>query len=413
MWFIDRNREQLVDFFHSRNAVNDNCIEGDILGQRNVLHSGVVRLIWNSPPLANDLPSLVLLPKEDAQEFFAWANTYLPGWRPISSLIRIMSNEVGREIDLNASDSPPVLGFESGALGLVVGEALTHTAAGNRRIDGPNISIAAYMATCSFAIGRSIGLRRKFTRSIGQRWFRARKIVDQPTVALDPNTVFAPWAVLSHIAGNRIENDGRCSVPTTVFRMCERIHKTGVIDNSLLNTISKGWPDIRGAFQQMEGPWEMRVKILERALIATMQKRKTVPDAVAFLCGLLASRVAPGTVDHASLLVPYLQQSKGLLLWYGLCAGLVQGSNVLELPENLSRRILRDMLAEESVFSKPRCDISLEELQVLSVAPAAISKLQNGVSGQLTIEILPCVTTVVRWPTIERKKNGYATLVVR
>ena len=404
MWYIDRSREQLMELFHSGNLIDDTYIEGQIWKEEYIDRSGFVRLVWPKPPLDSDLPSLILIPKEEIQEFFAWVNTYLPGWRPISSLIRIMSSEVRHQIDGSWSISRPLRGFENGALGLVLSEALTHTGAGNSRMDGLMVSTSACMATCSFSIGRWIGLGRKFTSGIGQNWFYARKILDQSTLGFEPQTVLAPWSVLSEIGGSGGDGLNRRSVPSAVLKMCEKIHATGLIDNGSLATITKGWPDLRGAFQQMEGPWERRVVILEQALRATMQKRKSLPDSIVFGCGLLASRVAPGTLDHASLLLPYLPHAKGLLLWYGLCAGLVQGSRLMDFSENLGRRVLRDMLAEESVFARPRCDISLEELKVLSVATSSISNLRTSVSGRLSIEISPCVTTSVRWPSGERRK---------
>lgn len=403
MWFIDRNREQLMEFFHSGVPTKDIYFEDPDWMKNYVDRSGVVRLVWTNSPMDGNSPSLVVVPRGELREFFAWTNTYLPNWRPISSLIRVVSSDIKYQMPLSSNSVRPLLGFECGALGLVLGEALTYRAVTNRKISHLRISIGACMATCSFGLGRWIGLGRKFTPRIGQYWFCARKVLNQPSLGLDPQAIMSPWAVLDKIASRNGSDIDHRTVPSAVFKMCESIHAKGVIDEESLAVITKGFPDLRGAFQQMEGPWERRISVLDRALKATMQKRRNLPDSIVFGCGLLASRIDSGTLDHAGLLVPYLRHAKGLLLWYGLCAGLVQNTRVIEFSENLGRRVLRDMFAEETIFSVPRCDISLDEIEVLSVSKSSISNLKNGVSGQLTIEILPCVTTAVRWPSVERR----------
>ena len=402
MWYVERNKEQLVEFFHSRIPIAASDFDAIHTDQDFDATVGKVRLVWSKRPNEGDLPSLIIVNEHEMQEFFAWINTYLRGWRPISSLIRVVSGGNGGAFV--SRDSTSLVGFEDALLGLVLGEALTHIAFGYRTAERAKVSMSACMATCSFGFGRLMGLGMQFKQKVGENWFRTRELVKQPIEMIEVQTIVDPWIVLAAMRGVDTDRLGTRTVPRAVFEMCESIRVNGLVDNRSLTSITKGWPDLREAFEHMDGPWEERINTVERALRATMRRRRRLPESVAFGCGLLASRVSPGTLDHANILLPYLRHASGLLLWYGLCAGLTRGSRLVEFSENLGRRILQTMLSEDSVFSRPRCDISLEELEVVSMATSALANLQTGIPGQLTIETFPCVNTAVRWPGSERRR---------
>jgi hypothetical protein len=64
----------------------------------------------------------------------------------------------------------------------------------------------------------------------------------------------------------------------------------------------------------------------------------------------------------------------------------------------LGRRILREVLREESILDSPRSDIALTELEAMTAYDSASAEFRTGTQGILEIEIAPLVTTTVRWP---------------
>jgi hypothetical protein len=64
----------------------------------------------------------------------------------------------------------------------------------------------------------------------------------------------------------------------------------------------------------------------------------------------------------------------------------------------LGRRILRDLLQYEFFIDRPRCDISVAELELLVTDNKLTLEFRTGRTGQMEIEIAPCVTTTVKWP---------------
>ena len=103
------------------------------------------------------------------------------------------------------------------------------------------------------------------------------------------------------------------------------------------------------------------------------------------------------------LLDPYTHRLKGLTLWYGLFSGVTRAARLVDQNEGVGRRILRDMLLDDTVFASPSCDIGVDELEVIAASASAVQNVPRRSAEQLLIEIVPCINTVTPWPTGERQ----------
>jgi hypothetical protein len=61
---------------------------------------------------------------------------------------------------------------------------------------------------------------------------------------------------------------------------------------------------------------------------------------------------------------------------------------------------LRDIEQSDDVFGRPRCDLGVNELRILSGREKALIDFKTASSGLLTVELIPCVNTSVRWQRI-------------
>jgi hypothetical protein len=73
--------------------------------------------------------------------------------------------------------------------------------------------------------------------------------------------------------------------------------------------------------------------------------------------------------------------------------------DALPVGNPLARRIIRDLTVPDRLIDRPRCDVALEEL-TMHGSPENILKMTSK-AGRLDIDILPGVTTSVRWPPHE------------
>jgi hypothetical protein len=86
------------------------------------------------------------------------------------------------------------------------------------------------------------------------------------------------------------------------------------------------------------------------------------------------------------------------MLWYGICAGLLPKSHILNDYAHLGLRILRSLNREDNLLSTPGCDLSLSELEVLLRGDQRSINFRQTHASFLRVELAPMVTTVLRWP---------------
>ena len=393
MRFVDQDRSQLLGFF--RNAPPDTEItpsRGDPWCTSHTLCPGKVRLVWEEGRSLKDQPSVLLVSAGDAKEFFAWVNTYLERWKPISSFIRVIADDSFRPSDLAERRDLWTSSLLDGALGILLAEAFTDLTLRSGPSQRP-LRLDRCLATCSYVLGRSMALGWRCPTKVAEKWALSKDLLGIAERPLAPDHVLAPWSTLLGFGG--VECAGHDNGPLEIMEVCETLHRTGEIEQAALGSLTKRWPDLREAFAHMNGPLEDRVRSFDTAVSSTFRKRRQIPRSIVFVCALLASRISPGTLDHVGILVPHLHRHRDIVLWYGLCAGVTKGSSLREHSRNLGRRILRDMTEDETVFSKPRCDLSVEELSVISVASSFVNAIPNALPGRLLVEVAPCVNTVL------------------
>ena len=90
------------------------------------------------------------------------------------------------------------------------------------------------------------------------------------------------------------------------------------------------------------------------------------------------------------------------ITWFGICAALFEGSNVLTGANCLGRRIVRDLDRLRSPFDLPQADLNVFEYRVMSQDATALEQVNVGATEAFRIEILPDVTTHIRRGNTER-----------
>ena len=275
---------------------------------------------------------------------------------------------------------------------------------GGERRNGRQGSLALEdcIATCSFAIGRSVYLGRRDLVSAIHGWQRAQAVSQRAPFELDVDAILAPWSALLEASG--VSTTGRWStrsVSEAVVAICRTLHTHDEIDTAALAELTRGSPEVARAFQIVNEPRERRVQALDIALRSVGEQRRKASQPAIIGLGLLASRIAPGSLDHMALLGPYIAEMRGLPLWYGLFSGITHVARLIDRYESVGRRVLRDMLVVDGILASPSCDIAIDELEIISTSESLLQNVPRASAEQLVIEILPCVNTVTPWLTKE------------
>ena len=263
------------------------------------------------------------------------------------------------------------------------------------------ITASACASVLSFVLVRELALYDRplpAHLSLPSRWSYVREITRQRQRDVDGPALVSIVETLGGLI------DERRSVPgiLPIQFMCRELTERG----ELQSAASAIGPSFEKLVRGMGGTREERVDVFERALHGGL----VVNDAQieAFALGYLASRINPGTLGHAALLAPVLQRSPAAMLWYGVCAGFAEGNGLLSELGGVGRRVLRDVHFEDAVVGRPRADIGGDELVMLldGDRPERAEEFPVSSPSQLSVELIPGVTTVLNWSSRGRARRG-------
>ena len=406
MWIADHNREQFLNLLQVEGAAADAAAIEHLSEATKSLPRGTIRLIWERRPTNGVLPALLVTPAAEAREFFAWTNTYLSGWRPITSLFRVTADQHLRELLEVKSNYDSVWRYRNAVLGLVLTEAAVHAPPSSAGGEETASAVSVCAATCSFAMGRAMGLGWPNLAAVAQKWHRSHAVGRHRGLTRGVGELLEPWSVLAEIGG--LPTKAQCGtrgVSEAVVAICGALHARDEVDSGALALLTREWPELEKAFQSMKESRERRVQALEMVMDGVSRRRRRSLQSAVIGLGLLASRIAPGTLEHGGLLNPHADKIKGLMLWYGLFSGITRSARMVDHYGSLGRRILRDMLVDETVFSSPSCDIGVDELEVISASESSLQDVHRAKAEQLVIEVHPCINTIAPWSIGEGRRT--------
>lgn len=399
MWIGATDRKGLLDLIGSKkpfgvlNLHSSKRVDLSLLDQQELL------LIWERKPGGGTvLPEVICVSEGKTQDFLAWASTYLSSFRPFTAYCRVLDS--GRIKDLTSNEEDPSLeSIEGAVLGVIIGESITHY----ENQDMRRITPTAIMSTYSFAMARAcaLGMIRLGPNSIREQWERSRKLCGQAQRKLRTMELEKVWHVLTLLSTHKIGAE-RMSCNSDKLRAiaesCRDLPVKRSIGSRKWAELTEDLPILREVGLWREERREQRVLWFEECVKVLQRVLEPSETLGGFLCGYLASQIAPGSMKHVELLLGCMSRFPSVIAWYGLCAGLYQKSDVYSDDSGLGWRIRRDLLQRELLYSKPRGDISVDELELLLSGEKPDKDFRAASHTHIVVEILPRVYTVVIWP---------------
>jgi len=388
MWISSINRDELIAIAQGESRTTQLLRVVESWNEFIGLSEGLMA-VWKEKPEQTKLPNMLVLHESEKKEFFAWANTYVKV-KPLTAFVRTLDLETVRMLA-----APPLNTekWQSGIIGLILGEALTYTDQ-----PSPRLSLRVCEGTYSFAVARSLlgveGLHG--VRSTGINWFRSREALGNRATRLAHEHLQNVWLVIAQLVTSEKQN-----ISQTIVRSCKALSETGDISDADWRVLTNKLPvyDLRLALHDTR---EERVKLLEGFLQSVRNLRAS--DETAFLVGYLVSMIAPGTLDHWRLLSPTLQSIPTAGLWYGICAGLRQEARMESYGSGVGRLIARELQRKVDLLEQPTCDIAVDELEV--TGPFFKSDAQ--VTNAIQIEVSPGVSVPFRSNGSDQARSNFS-----
>ncbi|MBC8029912.1 MAG: hypothetical protein H7Z16_07360 [Pyrinomonadaceae bacterium] len=415
MWISSVSRRELLEVFepqgsgfplvvHQRNHLSEISLHGEYT------------LVWKSDPrIESELPVMMVLEAHQRKDFLAWASTYLPNLKPFTAFCRVL--EEGQLPPRSSDDGATLLYLQEICLGLILGEAISHL---NNQLETKELSPSQCARTYSFAMARAMALGiPHLDESIGHNWVSLQRLTKQFEIDFDLVALDSVWSIVLSVTPQIVP----AKITRSVFpqtrdigsdRLFPRVPRKiseylvsavwtlisyGSLDLSEWQSLTRAFPELSRALDDVKGTREDRVRSLDRYLVELVKVAKRDPLTASFMAGYLTSQVSPGTFDHSFILLPHSRTLSSALLWFGLSAGVNKEAQLKKYLNGLGRRVLRDLLRSESLMERPKCDIAISELEIFMRNDGTnIADTKTNLPGFLEVEIAPCISSLVPWP---------------
>ena len=393
MWVLPVNRRELVDLLAPRAsglAVNAN---EEFRPLSDIIRDDRIVALWPADPNEfGRMPTAIVTGEGERRDVMAWLATYVRDFRPFTAYCRVVERPIAEQF-LKSSGSPTLNRKEGICSGLILGESLMHARGRSSVLDLP---FSAYSATLSYAISRAYALTDGSVslEVIAELWSQARKATGQNAL-VPPDAVLSVWSAALGTSRRNSNKRSLFGISDILTHSLMEITSRGEVSDVLWQELVQGYVNLEPMRPILNMPREQRVHMIDMAL-HMLVSAKGDEERRSFLAGYFTSLLGPGSLDHADFLAGIAAVLPMSYLWYGLFAGVNLRGDALPVGNPLARRIIRDLTIPDRIVDRPRCDIALEEL-TMHGSPESLLKITSK-SGRLDIDILPGVTTSVRWP---------------
>ena len=331
------------------------------------------------------LPHLLVVRDEDLSDTFAWLNSFLGGVSPITQWCRVLPHSALNAI---ANRSPRIgLGRRLGAwVGAIIAEC--NAQAGNqislRELAGSAaMSSATYAAARATAIwGNSISLKE-----LAQRHDTLTAYFRESGRGISAQQLLPLWDCLAQTEGP-LTREQRSYLPLIeLLNSSPDLSPSGEMSAQLekIANLASGLFDLPILEECARGPQRERVRAFDALAIELSEGPKSI--AIDGVVGFAASLIDPGSVVMPELLRKYTLRFPLCSIWLGAFAGAWAPSRVLADNQGLGRLLIKPLLSETDLESRPSCDVAYDEL-VRWIGPSTNRLALRGMHLRaLTVEV--------------------------
>jgi len=393
------NTKQTSSELFSRAASKQPRIQ-DLFSSSRVAKREAHLCFWPENRDAIALPTALIPYGDDLEALFADVATYHPQQSPISSCVHVLDSETASITGLEkrslarhlaADDDLSVRTF----VGLSIGEALSSSLA--LRATPELVSYAACRRTLSFAVARTKSIFPSYPiERLAQRWVRARELTRMES-PIDVTTTVRTIAQLFFDEPSYESN----SIEEGELYAAVGLYLSGKIGgDAFTDEMLTFYPELASHLSSLDGPFEGRIYAFER-IAAAIAARKGNRDFDAMCIAFFCNQILPGSLSHFGLLAPLLAKHPSIVVWYGVFNGASPEFDWRSIYSGLGLKLARDVIQPFSFEARPVCDISLEELEVLSRLPLRSDLVKSTQQKACLVSLAPGVDLYMRLTTAD------------
>lgn len=362
------------------------------------------------------LPFVIVPHEGSTEDLFATVATYYPHVSPLTAITYVLGADISNLLNTSTKGTSKRALERSRitrriCLGASVGEA---TLAGLSTADLGVPSYAACRRTLAYAIGRGSFIHGDNfdPRVMADRWIRLRSMT-----GLKVSLEAVESVLFSHLAFSGESIGSETTIELAALRDAISCVANGKDSDGLrlARTFADAYPAAARHLKEMDGPFDGRLGAFTRiveSIQADSRGQQHDEIAVAYFC----NKILPGSFSHSGVLIKLVEYYPAALVWYGVFSMLSKGLSTKRWGDGLFAKLERDMMESFSFECRPRCDISLDEFEVLSRGSLRADTVRPSHQRSLLVALIPGVDIYSRFgsdtsPNAEKIFSDEARLI--
>ncbi len=398
MWVSQTTREDLATFLR-RVVAGKDVVATQLSGIGDIDPQGSeLNVFWkDDPTLSRVMPLCIVIPNNTKRDFLAWTSTYMPMYRPLTRLTRVLEAKPFKSA-VRRKPAHRLRELIGGAVSLVLAECAVRNRPVPERARR-RFTVSNCLETLSYSLCRAMfaGSDGNEIETIALKWAKANYVAEKIKSTNEVTFILAPLGILAQISDVNfpiLDNPSDLIVDAI-----SDVFQTGDVSNKVRRDISLLLPIPDELLRATsDGTRESRMVAFESAVLALRNtSKKARPNDVGFLSGYMASTLAPGSIEYLRLIASSSSVEEGAPFWYALLAGVHPQTNVFEYDDGLGWTIATMLLEPTGISVKSIADIDYDEYEILSESDSWMtnSNWTRIASNHLLVEYLPGVESLV------------------
>lgn len=345
------------------------------------------------------LPNVIIPESDDLDDFFATIATFYEDIMPLSSSVFVLNSATTSLLKGTIKSFRPRFDSEdkyirTAMIGASMGEAILMGLNLVEKGGAPSYSACTRTLSHTLCRGSILYGKKLNAELLMSRWVRLRKISMLDVSSKVTEAIFFIHALLTSsmaLSNNNYEN----KLLEEAILLLAKNHEFNNHNNKILWILCDLYPEIRSFIEALEGPFDERMAVFTR-IVSVIQKgtRGVRIDeiAVAYFC----NAIFPGSFAHTPVLAKLINFFPAALVWYGVFSILTKPNSAKSVQSGLYTKLERDLLEEFSFEQRPRCDISIEEFEVISRTAFRTESIRPSQQRILYVSLLPGVNIYTR-----------------
>lgn len=353
-------------------------------------------------------PHVIIAEASAAEELFATIATYHPASSPVTAFSHVTDESDRGLLRGSGKASRRKAGTDfvaliSALLGASIGEAALQSS----RSSESTFTYSACRRSLSFSLARSVSVYRNGDRLelISDRWTSLRRM---SSLSVPRHLSDALLMLCGLFEG--IDPSGELDISEKNEPM---LFLAGVLSGDAKSSakfrhaLEARFPGLDPYFLGLKGSFDGRLSAFTEivSIVANSSENQALKDvSVAYVC----DQILPGSFSHSGVLQKLVERFPAALVWYGAFAAASYGPNQHKAQPVLDK-LRRDCGEEFSFESRPQCDVSFAELEVVSRVGLRSDALRPSQSKVLSVALVPGVNVYAEQPGQRDSSNESMT----